>query len=133
MSKIKETRTKLGMTQREVSNLLGIPRRTIEDWEAERRKCPDYVERLVIEKLVAITKRKDQKDVAEVRHGNWIVTDADDGMCEDYAGFIEFRCSECGFYDGFENGQYDWYYGDPITWKYCPMCGAKMNGERKEE
>lgn len=56
MSKIKETRTKLGMTQREVSNLLGIPKRTIEDWEAGRRKCPEYVEKLVIEKLVSIRK-----------------------------------------------------------------------------
>lgn len=71
-------------------------------------------------------------DVVEVRHGGWIVTDADDGMCEDYAGFIEFKCSECGFSAGFENGQYDWFYGDPIPWKYCPNCGAKMDGERSE-
>ena len=69
------------------------------------------------------------EDKAEKEAGSWIVTDADDGMCEDYAGFIEFKCSECGCGFGFENGQYDWYYGDPITWKACPMCGAKMKGE----
>ncbi len=72
-------------------------------------------------------------DVVEVRHGSWIVTDADDGMCESYEGFIEFHCSECGSSSGMENGEYDWYYGDPIPWKYCPMCGAKMDGERREE
>ena len=69
-------------------------------------------------------------DVVEVRHGGWIVTDADDGMCDDYAGFIEFHCSECGLSVGIESGEYDWYYGDPIPWKYCPMCGAKMDGEK---
>lgn len=63
MNKIKETRTELGMTQKAVSDLLGIPRRTIEDWEAEKRKCPDYVERLVVEKLVAIVKRKNQEPI----------------------------------------------------------------------
>lgn len=71
-------------------------------------------------------------DVVEVRHGSWIVTDADDGMCEDYAGFIEFKCSECGLSDGIESGQYDWYYGDPIPWKFCPICGARMDGERSK-
>lgn len=71
-------------------------------------------------------------DVQEVRHGSWIVTDADDGMCESYEGFIEFHCSECGSYSSMENGEYDWYYGDPIPWKYCPMCGAKTDGERRE-
>ena len=63
MSKIKETRTELGLTQKAVSDLLGIPRRTIEDWEAGKRKCPDYVERLVIEKLVAVAKQKNQKPI----------------------------------------------------------------------
>ena len=65
--------------------------------------------------------------------GEWIVTDADDGMCENYAGFIEFKCSKCGCDFGFENGQYDWYYGDPITWKACPMCGARMKGADDEQ
>ena len=68
-------------------------------------------------------------DVAEVKHGKWIVTDSDDGMCESYAAFIEFCCSECGLSVGFEDGEYDWYYGDPIPWKSCPMCCAIMDGD----
>lgn len=72
-------------------------------------------------------------DVAEVKHGSWIVTDSDSGMCESYAGFIEFHCSECGLSVGIENGQYDWYYGDPIPWKFCPICGAKMDGKENAE
>lgn len=76
---------------------------------------------------------KKEIEGAEVKHGSWIVTDADDGMCEEYAGFIEFKCSECGLSVGIENGQYGWYYGDPIPWKCCPICGAKMDGERREK
>ena len=51
MSKIKETRTSLGLTQKQLAEMLGIPKRTIENWEGGQRKCPDYVERLIIEKL----------------------------------------------------------------------------------
>ena len=58
MSKLRETRIDLGLTQKAVSDLLGIPLRTIEEWEAGRRKCPDYVERLVIEKLIDLCKEK---------------------------------------------------------------------------
>lgn len=55
---IKEARTKAGLTQKEVSDLLGIPLRTIENWESGQRKCPDYVERLVIDKLIELGKEK---------------------------------------------------------------------------
>lgn len=51
MSKLKETRVSLGLTQKQVAEMLGIPKRTIENWEGGQRKCPDYVERLIIEKL----------------------------------------------------------------------------------
>lgn len=45
-------------------------------------------------------------DVEEVRHGEWI------------EGKILDNCSICG-----EKG----FPG----WKYCPNCGAKMDGERR--
>ena len=51
MSKIKETRISLGLTQKQLAEMLGIPKRTIENWEGGVNKCPDYVERLIIEKL----------------------------------------------------------------------------------
>lgn len=35
---IKELRTVCGMTQQAFSDYFGIPKRTIEDWEAGRRK-----------------------------------------------------------------------------------------------
>ena len=41
-------------------------------------------------------------------------------------GWIEFSCENCEYQHGLESGEYEWHYGDPIPWKYCPMCGAKM-------
>lgn len=51
MNKIKSERIRLGLTQHQLSELTGIPFRTIQNWETGQRKCPDYVERLVLEKL----------------------------------------------------------------------------------
>jgi hypothetical protein len=51
-------------------------------------------------------------DVVEVRHGEWTKSNP-------YNRFM--NCSVCGF------GQ------DHTTFKYCPNCGAKMDGEGREE
>lgn len=51
---IKEARKKAGLTQKKMSDLLLIPRRTIEAWEVGDRQAPKYVENLVIEKLLQI-------------------------------------------------------------------------------
>ena len=48
MSKIKEERLKLGLTQHQLAELTGIPFRTIQNWEGGQRKCPDYVEKLLL-------------------------------------------------------------------------------------
>ena len=48
MSKIKEKRIELGLTQQQFATLTGIPFRTIQSWEGGQRKCPEYVERLLL-------------------------------------------------------------------------------------
>ena len=48
---IKETRIKHGLTIKQVSDLTGIPYRTLQNWEAGVRKCPDYVTTLTVEFL----------------------------------------------------------------------------------
>lgn len=53
---IKEARKMAGLTQASMSIWLGIPTRTIEDWETEKRNPPKWVERLVVEKLQNINK-----------------------------------------------------------------------------
>lgn len=48
---IKELRYKAGMTQAQFSEYFGIPKRTIENWEGNQRKCPQYVIDLIEYKL----------------------------------------------------------------------------------
>lgn len=45
---IKETRIKYGLTIKQVSDLTGIPYRSLQNWEAGVRNCPDYVTKMVV-------------------------------------------------------------------------------------
>ena len=45
--KIRELREQTGMTRKDFSTHIGIPLRTIEDWEAGRRRPPEYISRLI--------------------------------------------------------------------------------------
>lgn len=64
-------------------------------------------------------------DVVEVRHGYWY--------------FIEYEyfcCSECGesYYNGCEyTAQAEECLRNGKHYNYCPHCGAKMDGERREQ
>ena len=58
-------------------------------------------------------------DVVEVRHGYWIERIEKPSWLEDDVE-VYYDCSECG--------TSHW----SITPPYCPECGAKMDGERKE-
>ena len=62
-------------------------------------------------------------DVAEVRHGRWEEIDDDYAYAENV-----YRCSVCG-------EEWDILEGTPEQnmYYYCPSCGAKMDGETKEE
>ena len=51
MKEIKEARLKAGLTQQKMSDLLGIPKRTIEEWEGGRMSCPEYTKKMVIKEL----------------------------------------------------------------------------------
>ena len=44
---LKELREKMGMNRREFSDYYGIPYRTVQDWEAEKRELPEYLLRLM--------------------------------------------------------------------------------------
>ena len=45
--RLKKTRENLGMNRTVFSHYIGIPLRTLEEWEAGRRQMPDYVLRLI--------------------------------------------------------------------------------------
>lgn len=48
---IKELRESIGLSRKEFSSHVGIPVRTLEDWEAGRRTPPEYVPRLIAYQL----------------------------------------------------------------------------------
>ena len=50
-NKIKELRIQTGLNRKEFSAYIGIPLRTIEDWEAGRRMPPEYIPRLIAYQL----------------------------------------------------------------------------------
>ncbi len=45
--KIKVLRTESGLNRKEFAEHFGIPLRTVEDWEAGKRKPPEYIPRLI--------------------------------------------------------------------------------------
>lgn len=49
--RIKEIRKQAGLTQKELSTLYGIPKRTVEDWERGAHEPPDYVANLLIDRI----------------------------------------------------------------------------------
>lgn len=59
---IKEVREIKGLTQQDVSDILEIPKRTIEAWESGARKAPEYVEKLISDKLLSMTKEQIEKE-----------------------------------------------------------------------
>lgn len=61
-------------------------------------------------------------DAELVRHGRWI--GISDGYADGFPVYDEWECSSCGRIIEAD---------EEPTLKYCPQCGAKMYGERREE
>ena len=63
--KIRRLREQTGMTRKDFSIHIGFPLRTIEDWEAGRRRPPEYIPRLIeyqlkYEELIGKMKKEEQ-------------------------------------------------------------------------
>ena len=88
---IREARKALGMTQQELAECLQIPKRTIANWESGDRNPPEYVERLVVEKLQSM--KKNQTNADRIRAMS-------DEELADFLVNVETR----GYYDGSVSG-----------------------------
>lgn len=67
---IKELRESIKLSRKEFSEHIGIPVRTLEDWEAGRRTPPEYIPRLIAyqlkyEELIRKTSVQDIEDSGE--------------------------------------------------------------------
>lgn len=65
MKTIKSERVRLGLTQLQLSNITGVPVRTIQNWEENQRQCPDYVQKLIFDKLHSTFDMPDYKTILE--------------------------------------------------------------------
>ncbi len=58
MKTIKEARHSAGISQQKMSDLMGIPKSTIEKWEMGIRNPPEWAVMLIVEKLESMNGRK---------------------------------------------------------------------------
>lgn len=49
--KLLNLRKEKGFTQQQLSDIMKIPKRTLEDWECGRRTPPEYVQLLVLDRI----------------------------------------------------------------------------------
>ena len=82
--------------------------------------------RMLLEKQIEVMKEEKPiyRDVPEVKHGKWIINRCIDSL---YIDDITYTCSICKesfvLIDG--THKYNLY-------KYCPNCGAKMDGDNHD-
>ena len=76
----------------------------------------------MFEKMVEITQRQPTADVVEVKHGEWLKT-------EEPLGYRDVDCIECSAcHDSWVIDEDFDFEDHKQYWKYCPNCGAKMDG-----
>lgn len=90
---LKELRLKAKLTQREMHEELGIPIRSIQNWENEVRECPDYLEEMLKRKLtemILVAKIKHEKSFGENKEEGFscYIKDQDDPDNFNFAWFI---------------------------------------------
>ena len=54
MNNIKSARLAAGLTQQAMSEKMGIPKRTLENWEQGSRQCPVWAEKLIVKELTKV-------------------------------------------------------------------------------
>ena len=59
--KIKEARKAAGLTQKQVYEILGIPARTQQDWEAGKRNPAPWLEEMVLREYQRISKNENSQ------------------------------------------------------------------------
>ena len=60
-SKILEARKSAGLSRKQVTDLMFIPSRTLENWETGKTQVPAWAEKLVCEKLLQIAREQDER------------------------------------------------------------------------
>ena len=96
-----------------------LSRDVISSWGRDTHKTIEAsrIHRQEHHHLMSIIEKQPTADVVEVKHGEWF--EVDDGI--DIGSGKHLECSICGKWKK-----------DRIKSNYCPNCGAKMDGGKKE-
>ena len=74
----------------------------------------------IYDQMSAIVKESPTTDVVELKHGKWIDTEPHLKDWQQRKNGMAYYCSVCGHRAGKNKHR---------TYKYCPWCGARMDGE----
>ena len=92
-TRIKDTRMKYGLTQKQVSDLTGVPHRSIQNWEGGQRKCPDYVTGMIVNIIEQKFGHPDHQMFLEEFLG-MLLSDLKHAKCEETKEYIENLISD---------------------------------------
>lgn len=90
-------------------------KKAIDRFEDLKEKADSLKDKAYLDAVMAVLENIQEADVAPVIHAKWQVEDDD-------RGWIKHICTSCGY-----TKRTDVHVS--LDWKYCPMCGAKMDLE----
>lgn len=90
--------------------------------EFDFRQCNRTNSNWTQQRVVQMIHRQPAADVAPVVHGRWLEWFPGDCALIMTGEEMLYRCSCC-----------DVKYSDVEGYKYCPNCGARMDGERRSD
>ena len=113
---IEEARKARGMSRKDVSRKLGIPYRSLENWEKGLSKCPDYVERLVVAEIL----RKKMTDIEVLMKNGYSKRKAEEELKR---GTVVFEGED--FERHFDDYMEEWGVDEEEQEKYKKMLDKK--------
>lgn len=91
----------------------------IQNLSVDPGECPGCPEPEFLNDLIEILKAAPVIDAVPVRHGKWIRVYSRPGVFK----YLGWTCDQCGYRNGNEYA--------PQWHKFCPGCGARMDGEQE--
>ena len=130
---LKDMRESVSLNRREFAESFGIPLRTVEDWEAGRRKMPEYLLRLMGYKLrMEAYWREEEKRRQREQSRNVNIIHEPDGKQIVLINDIRFKGKNRDEWAEIE--EYLKEYGIPETWKYpLQITDVFINGTWMDE
>ena len=80
----------------------------------------------IVETILQIKRKEPTLDYAPVRHGEWVEEIEPNVVTASGRDVHLWRCSVCGFSWANKHDVMSYY-------KYCPNCGARMDGGKKHD